>query len=46
MDEQEMQGGVVCDRCGATFETQDELDRHMQETHADVGMEEGTQEGS
>jgi hypothetical protein len=37
------QGGVVCGKCGASFETQEELDRHMQETHPD---EEGTREES
>jgi hypothetical protein len=28
-------GGVVCAKCGASFETQEELDRHVQETHPD-----------
>jgi hypothetical protein len=46
MEEQPMQGGVVCDKCGASFETQEELDRHMQETHADEGMDQGTQQGA
>jgi hypothetical protein len=32
-------GGVVCEKCGASFETQDELDRHVQEAHPDDGMQ-------
>jgi uncharacterized C2H2 Zn-finger protein len=40
MEQQGGQGnGVVCARCGASFETQEELDRHVQETHPDEGME-------
>ena len=35
MMEQEGKGGVVCGKCGASFETQEELDRHVQETHQD-----------
>jgi hypothetical protein len=31
-------GGMVCEKCGASFETQEELDRHVEEAHADVGM--------
>jgi len=46
MEEQPMQGGKVCERCGASFETQEELDRHIQETHGDEGMEQGAQQGS
>jgi uncharacterized C2H2 Zn-finger protein len=42
MEQQGTQGGMVCEHCGATFETQEELDRHVQETHS----EEGTQEES
>jgi uncharacterized C2H2 Zn-finger protein len=30
-------GGLVCEKCGATFETQEELDRHVQEAHQDEG---------
>ncbi|MGH2691731.1 MAG: C2H2-type zinc finger protein [Actinomycetota bacterium] len=30
-------GGMVCSHCGQTFETQEELDRHMQEAHPDEG---------
>ncbi len=26
-------GGFVCDKCGASFDTQDELDRHIQSEH-------------
>jgi uncharacterized C2H2 Zn-finger protein len=32
-------GAMVCEKCGATFETQGELDRHVQDTHADEGMQ-------
>lgn len=39
MDQQDTQGGKVCERCGASFETQEELDRHVRETHADEGMQ-------
>jgi hypothetical protein len=46
MEEQPMQGGKVCEKCGASFETQEELDRHIQETHADEGMEPSPQQGS
>jgi hypothetical protein len=28
---------MVCSHCGQTFETQEELDRHMQEAHPDEG---------
>jgi hypothetical protein len=35
MMEPEGQGGVVCGKCGASFETQEELDRHDQGTHQD-----------
>jgi hypothetical protein len=26
---------MVCSKCGQSFQTQDELDRHMQEAHPD-----------
>jgi len=46
MDEQGTPGGMVtCSHCGQTFATQEELDRHMQETHPDEGMG-GGMEGS
>jgi hypothetical protein len=35
-------GAVVCEKCGASFETQEELDRHVQETHQVEGMQKGT----
>ena len=38
MEQQGMQGGMVCEKCGATFETQEELDRHVQETHPDEAV--------
>jgi hypothetical protein len=31
-------GGMVCSHCGQSFQTQEELDRHMQEAHPDEGM--------
>jgi hypothetical protein len=45
MEQQPMQGGKVCEKCGASFETQEELDRHIQETHADEDMEKGRGQG-
>jgi uncharacterized C2H2 Zn-finger protein len=30
-------GGMICEKCGASFETQEELDRHVQEAHPDEG---------
>jgi hypothetical protein len=41
MDEQNMPGGMICSKCGQSFETQEELDRHMEEVHPDDGMGEG-----
>lgn len=35
MEEQGTQGGVVCPKCGASFETKEELERHDRETHGD-----------
>jgi uncharacterized C2H2 Zn-finger protein len=43
MEEQGTQGGMICEKCGASFETQEELDRHVQETHPDDGMQEEPQ---
>ena len=37
MEEQGGQGSMVCSKCGASFETQEELDKHMAETHPDEG---------
>jgi hypothetical protein len=36
---------MVCSKCGQTFETQEELDRHMQDAHPDEGMGGGTEGG-
>jgi hypothetical protein len=33
--EQTPGGGYVCGKCGASFETQEELDRHVQSEHAE-----------
>ena len=48
MEEQGGQGSMICSKCGASFETQEELDTHMTEAHPDEGMgggEEGGMEG-
>ena len=37
MDEQGTPGGMTCSKCGQSFQTQGELDRHMQEAHPDEG---------
>ena len=39
MEERGARGGMVCEKCGATFETQEELDRRAQEAHTDGGMQ-------
>jgi hypothetical protein len=36
---------AVCGRCGASFETQEELDRHIASEHGDDSEEEGTTSG-
>jgi uncharacterized C2H2 Zn-finger protein len=36
-------GGMVCEKCGASFETQEELDRHVQEAHPDDGTQRDTE---
>lgn len=33
--EQTPGGGSVCGRCGMSFETQDQLDRHVRSEHAE-----------
>lgn len=38
-------GGMVCSHCGQSFDTQEELDRHMEEAHPDEGMGGGTEGG-
>jgi uncharacterized C2H2 Zn-finger protein len=35
MDDQNMPEMMTCEHCGQTFPSQEELDRHMQETHPD-----------
>ena len=42
MNQPDEPDSVVCGKCGASFETQEELDRHMQETHPDDGMQQGS----
>jgi uncharacterized C2H2 Zn-finger protein len=42
MDKQGGQDGMICGKCGATFETQEELDRHVQETHPDEEEQKAT----
>jgi hypothetical protein len=32
-------GGKICEKRGASFETQEELDRHIQEAHQDEGTQ-------
>jgi DNA-directed RNA polymerase subunit M/transcription elongation factor TFIIS len=32
-------GAMICEKCGASFETQEELDRHVQEAHPDERTE-------
>jgi hypothetical protein len=36
MEQQDGRGGVVCPKCGASFETQEELDRHDQSEHGEA----------
>jgi hypothetical protein len=44
MEEQEQTpgGGAVCGTCGASFETQEELDRHIQGEHGEGETEQPT----
>ena len=40
MEQQETPGdGFVCAKCGASFEKQEELDRHVQSEHAEGEQE-------
>jgi Zinc finger, C2H2 type len=39
--EQTTGGGFVCEKCGASFETQEELDRHIQSEHGEGEPERG-----
>lgn len=36
--------GAICGKCGASFETQEELDRHVASEHGDGGGEEETRQ--
>ncbi|MCD6022408.1 MAG: hypothetical protein K0R20_2118 [Actinomycetia bacterium] len=38
-------GAMVCSRCGQSVETQEELDRHMQDAHPDEGTGGGMEGG-
>jgi hypothetical protein len=40
MEQEGTQGGMICEKCGASFDTKEELDRHVQETHPDGGIQE------
>ncbi|HEY8116437.1 MAG TPA: hypothetical protein VIH70_08490 [Actinomycetota bacterium] len=42
MEGQEQNGGHICAKCGASFETQEELDRHVASAHGDGGEEAGS----
>jgi uncharacterized C2H2 Zn-finger protein len=42
MEEQPMQDGKVCGKCGASFETQEDLDRHVQSEHGEEGTSTST----
>jgi hypothetical protein len=35
MEQQGGQAGVACGKCGASFETQEELDRHTESEHGE-----------
>jgi hypothetical protein len=35
MEQEQPRDGAVCGKCGASFETQEELDRHVQSEHGD-----------
>jgi hypothetical protein len=37
MTDMQSTGSQVCEKCGASFETAEELDKHMRETHMDMG---------
>jgi hypothetical protein len=43
MEQEGTQGAMICEKCGASFDTKEELDRHVQETHPDEGMQEEPQ---
>jgi uncharacterized C2H2 Zn-finger protein len=43
MEQQGTPGGMICEKCGASFETKEELDRHVQEAHPDEGTQEEPQ---
>jgi uncharacterized C2H2 Zn-finger protein len=37
--------GAVCGKCGASFDTQEELDRHVASAHGEGNGKEGTGHG-
>jgi hypothetical protein len=41
---EQTEGGNVCGKCGAAFETQEELDRHVQAEHAEGDEEQSANE--
>jgi uncharacterized C2H2 Zn-finger protein len=46
MEVQEQNEGHICAKCGASFETQEELDRHVASEHGDGGEEAGSKPDS
>ncbi len=38
-EQQAPREGAICGTCGASFETQEELDRHVASEHGDGGSE-------
>jgi hypothetical protein len=44
-EQESPRAGAVCDKCGASFETQEELDRHVASEQGEGGGEEGTRPG-
>ena len=45
MEGHEQNEGHICEKCGASFETQEELDRHVASEHGDGGEEVGSKPG-
>jgi uncharacterized C2H2 Zn-finger protein len=41
---EQTEGGNVCGKCGAAFETQEELDRHVQAEHSEGDEEQSANE--
>lgn len=46
MEVYEQNEGHICAKCGASFETQEELDRHVASERGDGGEEAGSKPGS